>query len=454
MTHSLLLTCLLLGAGTDQAHDPGQKGPFDVGFTNYLVIDPTRPGDLDFGVYEHRPIPVYVWYPVDSRAIGGSTPLAAYPLDPLYGGAPDASSTDLEPYGIDRAYQEPPLSASRPFPVLVFSPGWGAPAWMHASIGARLASHGFIVAVPYHFGDQWWWWEPPYDPISVASFNRPRDLSVVLTDLLGKNGAQGHLLQGAIRPAEVAAGGWSLGGYAAMTLAGGDESICDTPFGNLDDPDPCALPQSAKSDPDPRFKAIVPLDGSSWILHFYELARVAIPSMGMGEEWSTLASDPVFASWQARQHAAFSGHPNYRADVWNTNHQSFSDLCDANQMLGKKVPDLWPQDLVDYLNAVLCTGITPSAEAHRLVNKYLVAFLKTNLAQEPGYKNVLTPGYALTREPLIEFFVTEKRSPNAINQDWPSDFLYFMHQPGSAQARAEKDPKQVKNAVQRVLQPR
>jgi hypothetical protein len=81
MTRSLLLTCLLLGAGTVQAHDPGQKGPFEVGFTNYLVIDPTRPGDLDFGVYEHRTIPVYVWYPVDSKAIGGSTPLAAYPLD-------------------------------------------------------------------------------------------------------------------------------------------------------------------------------------------------------------------------------------------------------------------------------------------------------------------------------------------------------------------------------------
>ena len=70
----------------------------------------------------------------------------------------------------------------------------------------------------------------------------------------------------------------------------------------------------------------------------------------------------------------------------------------------------------------------------------MVAFLKTNLAGEPGYKNILTPGYALTSEPAIEFFVTEKRSPSSIFDDWPSAFAYFPHQPGSAQFRAEKEP--------------
>jgi hypothetical protein len=460
MATALLLSCLLLGAAPSQAPDPDLKGPFEVGFTHYLLNDTSRPGDA-FGVYAHRPIPVYVWYPADARAIGPGAQQAAYPLDPLYlgepvGGIPDALSSDLEPHGVDRAYQDPPVSALRPFPVLVFSPGWGIPAWMHASIGARLASHGFVVAVPYHAGDQWWGWEPPFDTLSVAAFNRPRDASFVLTDLLQKNVAPGHPLRGAVRPGEVAAGGWSLGGYAAMVLAGGDDDVCDTPFGDLDAQigrGPCALPAGTRSSPDPRFKAIVPLDGSSQVLHFAELARVTVPSMGMGEEWSTLASDPVFASWQARHHAAFSGHPNYRADVWNSNHQSFSDLCDDNQMLGVVAPPIWPPEVVAFFADLLCTGVTPPAEVHRLVNKYLVAFLKTNLAREPGYQHVLTPGYALTREPLIEFFVTEKRSPSAIREDWPSDFLYFPHQPGSAQMRAAKDPVAGK-AVQRALQPK
>jgi hypothetical protein len=38
--------------------------------------------------------------------------------------------------------------------------------------------------------------------------------------------------------------------------------------------------------------------------------------------------------------------------------------------------------------------------------------------------------------------VTEKRNPHSIDEDWPSDFIYFMHQPGSAQARAAKEPAQ------------
>ena len=85
--------------------------------------------------------------------------------------------------------------------------------------------------------------------------------------------------------------------------------------------------------------------------------------------------------------------------------------------------------------------ISPAlGEAHRLTTKYMIAFLKTNLSGEPGYQNVLTPGYALTREPAVEFFVTEKRSPASIFDDWPPDFIYFMHQPGSEQARARKDP--------------
>jgi hypothetical protein len=172
--------------------------------------------------------------------------------------------------------------------------------------------------------------------------------------------------------------------------------------------------------------------------------------MGMGEEWSTLAArSSLGASWQARQHAAFQGHPNYRVDVSGTIHESFSDSCEDIPMLGDL--GVFDQDFVAALEQLLCTNSTPSSEAHRLVTMYLVAFLKTNLAGESGYESILTPGYALSREPLVEFFVTEKRNPNAIDQDWPGTFTYFMHQPGGEQARAEKDPKSVIR-VPRVLQ--
>lgn len=52
---------------------------------------------------------------------------------------------------------------------------------------------------------------------------------------------------------------------------------------------------------------------------------------------------------------------------------------------------------------------------------------------------MLTPGWALTNEPLVEFFVTERRNASSISEDWPDTFAYFPHQPGNDQARALKD---------------
>jgi hypothetical protein len=117
-------------------------------------------------------------------------------------------------------------------------------------------------------------------------------------------------------------------------------------------------------------------------------------------------------------------------------HQSFSDVCEMGHLLvDKGIDPAFGQFIVD----TFCNPGITSAEAHRVTTKYVIAFLKTNLAGATGYQDILTPGYALTREPLAEFFVTEKRSPNSIDADWPDDFVYFPHQRGSAQAHAAKD---------------
>jgi hypothetical protein len=81
---------------------------------------------------------------------------------------------------------------------------------------------------------------------------------------------------------------------------------------------------------------------------------------------------------------------------------------------------------------------TPPDEIGNLTTRYMVAFLKTVLVGERGYKEMLTPDYALENEPLIEFFVTEQGSPST--PDEGGYFSYFMHQPGSERAKALKDP--------------
>ena len=99
------------------------------------------------------------------------------------------------------------------------------------------------------------------------------------------------------------------------------------------------------------------------------------------------------------------------------------------------------EDTLEAWGAYACGAPTPNSVVLPLSTKYMIAFLKTNLCQEQGYQNRLTPGYVLKNEPSLEFFITEKRNPQAINDKWPGYFTYFPHQPGSDQARAEKNPK-------------
>ncbi len=434
----LMASVALFGSvGAPKVADPGQIGPYAVGHTSVMLHDPSRPCDLG-----DRPIPVEVFYPVDPAAITAATPKAVYPLDPINGVWPLTYSGDWEAYGIDPAFEEPLASVKKPFPLVVFSPGWGGPIWVHLYQGTRLASHGFVVAVMYHYGDAWFANEQ-FDHIAIACLNRPRDVSFVLTDLLARNANPGGLLSGLINPNLVAASGWSLGGFASMALAAGVDNIgynMETEVDPvLDGPPP---PESYYSIPaDPRIKAIVPLDGSNQCMQFYELARVTVPAMGIGEEWSMMLDwgDP-WTSWQARQHAAFQGHPNYRGDVAGAWHQSFSNLCEAVQLFHEK--GLLNDTGLDWV----CEAPAPNSVVLPLSAKYMIAFLKTNLCHEQGYQNMLTPGYVLKKEPGFEFFVTEKRNPNAIDDKWPGYFIYFPHQPGSdqaKQAKAEKNPKAV-----------
>jgi hypothetical protein len=395
--------------------------PYAVGFTTFMIYDDTR---------GNRPIAVYVWYPADPGGIDESSPEAMYPLEPFVDREPLAASSAFEAYGVGRAYEEA-VPAQGPFPLIMHAPGWGGTAYSDGLfIGTELAKHGFVVAATTHWGDQATWWgetplnpAEPYDHLSLAIYNRPRDVSLALDVMLERNAEEGDLLFGSLDPGTIVASGWSIGGYTAMVLVGGDDVVCD--LADVFSGWPLPPETCAPSYPDPRISMIMPLDGSNQLLHFYELARVNVPVLAMGQEWAT-AGD-----WQARQHAAFSGHPSYRVDLFNTIHISFSNYC--------VVMDVWadegfhPADLMEAYKAIYCgPDILDGAEAHRLIVKYMLAFLTHD-------QRVLTPGHAITSEPDVEFFVTEKRSPSSIDAEWPGLFTYHMHQPGKAHAKAFKD---------------
>jgi len=447
---SFLFFCLLLvsvipagnASGTKKIYDPGQIGPYAVGHSYFMLNDPSRNASPDLAA---RPVAVDVWYPVDKKNITPAAAKAVYVLDPYYSSLDTTTSADWELYGIDPSWESLAPSSDKPFPLVMFSPGWGCPAWLNMFVATRVASHGFVVAVMYHYADAWWPWEP-WDHLAVASLNRPLDVSFVLSDLLVKNQMVGNLLYGLIKSDQIAASGHSLGGYASMVLAGGDPLVCDFFYEDpliLEwlGPPPSEPNTCVPALPDSRIKAIVLLDGSNQILHFQELAQITIPTIGIGEEWDILNLDPLYGggSWQARQHAAIQGHPCYRVDVAGAIHMTFTNLCEAIGVLRDK--GILSSEEYGWWHDNFCQTSVPSLEVQRLAAKYMVAFLKTNLAREQGYQSILTPGYALTREQFIEFFVTEKRNPSSIDDEYPDFFVYFPHQPGSEQFRAEKDPK-------------
>jgi predicted dienelactone hydrolase len=409
----------------------GQMGPYAVGFTSYVLTDNSRPG-LDGN--PGRLIPVYLWYPADPAAVNGASK-AEYPIDMLNRPGLTIPSEEWEAMGYDAAYQEPPVSAGAPFPVLVISNGWTPPAWFLTGISTRLASHGFVVAVPYDVGDpQFFLWQPPGDHLAMAMWNRPRDASFVLTDLEQRNDAAGGLLSGAIDPSLVAAAGWSM--YTPTVLAGGDDTVWD--FGKPFDysvlygPTPDTVPHTPTL-PDPRFKAIVLLGAANDMLKFSELVRVKVPSLILAEEWDSLVNinpvNPMYQSLHARSHAAFSGHPNYRVEITGINHMNFADTCTGLTLLeARGIPHIW--DSFPWKTGI-CSPALPAAEARSIITRYMLAFLKTNLLGETGYQKMLTPGWALTHETAVEFFETEKRNPNSIYEEWPDYSSYFIHQPGS-----------------------
>lgn len=407
----------------DRSHDPnGGTGPFGVGFTHYVFRDASR---------ANRPIAIAVWYPVDRASIDASASPAQYPLDIYTGTLPTATSADYEAYGLGRAYQEPPASRGR-YPLVIFSAGAGDTYEQYAYVGLGLASHGIVVGILTHWGDGYSG-SPgePYDAWEEMAYNRPRDMSRALDALLARNSAPHDLLHGTIDPQRVVASGHSIGGYAAMVLAGGDDLVCD-----IVDPATAVPGTCVASLPDPRFGAIITLDGANAMLKFHELARVHVAAMGIGAD--SLRTS-VALSIPPRQHAAFVGHPNYRVDVHNpvadafAYHMAFSNVC-ASLGVYQRYPEmaqLWAPGFQFWLDSWCPVGALPAQEMYRIVTKYMVSFLNRD-------QPVLTPGYALTH-PDVDFFVTEPRWES------PSMYSYFIAQPGKHRsghliATAYKDP--------------
>lgn len=182
---------------------------------------------------------------------GTTVPAAVlYPSDR----APADALTRIDEYAIGA--ERDSAVADGPFPLIVLSHGHGGGMYGHHDLGAELARHGYIVAMPHHVGDS-------YDDMSgVGSdrvlLGRAWQASAVISALLKDPRFGPH-----IDARRIGSAGFSAGGYTTLLLLGahpdfkrfhtfcekypGAPELCDRPLRkdmvSIADPPPTADPR-------------------------------------------------------------------------------------------------------------------------------------------------------------------------------------------------------------------
>ncbi|KQT53901.1 MULTISPECIES: alpha/beta hydrolase family protein [unclassified Aureimonas] len=153
-----------------------------VGTTTLAVASPER----------DRPLQVTLWYPAGE---GGT--LRRIGANPLFVGT--------------QGFADAPVVPGR-HPLIVLSHGSGGRAANLGWLAGSLAARGFVVAAPDHPGTTGGDSRPSE---TVKIWERPADLSAVVTGLEAD-----EAWAGAVDPGRVGAVGFSLGGFSVLALAG------------------------------------------------------------------------------------------------------------------------------------------------------------------------------------------------------------------------------------------
>lgn len=367
-------------------------GPFWVGYKNVVV-----------GKGADRPLNTHLWYPaINSK---GEKEDITYKVN---GFKDDSLPTGLvnETYG--HALLNAEVDASKgPYPLLVFSHGFGTSATWYSGMIEHYTSYGFIVIAPEHIEK----FDLELSDLWKASIDRPLDIKRVL-DYAEKLTAAGGDLAGLIDMQQIAVIGHSYGGYTALAMAGApfDLAAFNVRCEKLDKDDPlysflCVplitheadMAARAGINPmptglwpsfgDSRIKAIIPMAGDSYLFDKAGLAKITIPMMAMGGtadngtpyEWGI---KPAYENASSIQKALVS--------VENADHLIFMTACRNLPWVTKIAmytwycfESVWDKDRVaDLINhfstAFLLDTLKGDTEAHKALLPEAATFAGIN----------------------------------------------------------------------------
>ncbi len=322
------LVCGILSCNEIRADDKERQldSPFNVG---YRILDLKYQKDE-----QEKVLTIAIWYPT-------STLSKSY----NYGGSTNGKV----------AMDAPPLAEKGPYPMLVFSHGYGGSGLGAVFFTEKLAAHGWIVVAPDH--------HDMHSAVRIRSgqlkdFNRrglwryakeiaasnPENRDKYLYRLYEMKLVIGHMIasenfKNVIDSGRVAVGGHSFGGYTALGLCG-----------------------TIKERYDSRIKAVLLFStgAGGYLFRDAELSAVRIPSMlFIGErEKSQLRGSKTMLEIAVKIHKNLSP-PKYFLEIKDANHFSFNNRFKDNRRTRR---------------------LSGSEDQFEVIRRYSIAFLEKYVA--------------------------------------------------------------------------
>lgn len=134
--------------------DPWEWGPYRVGVTTAYLEDPDR---FELWGMRNRFLPLEIWYPAGEGGEPNTLPMMVGELPDW--GLPVLQTVYLEKFEelwgtTTNAFRGADIAeADAPFPVVLFSHGLTAIRFQNYTLCEYLASHGFVVVAPDHYGN-------------------------------------------------------------------------------------------------------------------------------------------------------------------------------------------------------------------------------------------------------------------------------------------------------------